>query len=46
MSLLSALGSERQEDLFEFKASLGYKVSSKTTKTVIQRNPILKKQKK
>ena len=40
--LILTLGRERQMDLCEFKASLVYRVSSRTAK-VTQRNPVLKK---
>ena len=39
--LIPALGRQRLADLCGFKASLVYRVSSRTTKT-IQRNPVLK----
>ena len=42
MPLIPALGRQRQMDLCEFKASLVYKVSSKTARTVSQRNPVSK----
>lgn len=32
-----------QADLSEFKASLGYKVSSRTARSIILKNPVLKK---
>jgi hypothetical protein len=35
----------RDRQISEFEASLGYRVSSRTDRT-IQRNPVLKKQKK
>ncbi|KAL6035957.1 hypothetical protein STEG23_027779 [Scotinomys teguina] len=38
------LGRPRQADLSEFEASLVYKESSRTTKTVTQRNLALKRQ--
>ena len=34
---------QRQADLSEFQASLVYKASSRTDRTVTQRNPVLKK---
>ena len=40
--LIPGLGKERQADLSEFKASLVYKVSSRTARTVTQRNPVSK----
>ena len=36
---------EGQVDLFEFKASLVYKASSRTVRAVTQRNPVSEKQK-
>jgi hypothetical protein len=33
-------------DLYEFEVILVYRVSSKTARTVIQRNPVSKKQRK
>ena len=42
MFLILALGSQRQVDLCEFEASLVYIESSRTARTIIQRNPILK----
>ena len=36
---------QRQVNLCELETSLVYRVSSRTTKTVTQRNPVLKKQK-
>ena len=44
-TLILALGRQRQVDLCEFKASLVYKASSRTVRTVTQRNPVLKNQK-
>jgi hypothetical protein len=41
MPLIPALGRQRQADFSEFKASLIYKVSSRTAKA-IQRNPVSK----
>ena len=41
MPLVSALGRQRQVDLCEFKASLVYRLSSRTTR-VTQKNPVLK----
>ena len=43
--LSPALGSQRQADLCEFKASLVYRMSSRTARAT-QRNPVLKNQKK
>ena len=40
--LIPALGRQRQADLHEFEASLVYK-SSRTARTVTQRNPVSKK---
>jgi hypothetical protein len=37
--LMPALRRQREEDLWEFKASLPHKASSRTTRVVIQRNP-------
>jgi hypothetical protein len=37
-----ALGRQRQVDLCKFKASLVYRMSSKTAEDVIQRKPVLK----
>ena len=44
--LILALGLQRQADLCEFKASLIYKVSFRTTRAIKQRNPVLKQQNK
>ena len=38
--LIPALGRQRQVDLCEFKASLVYRESSRTARTVTQRNPV------
>ena len=38
--LIPALGRQRQEDLCEFRVSLVYRVSSKTSRAT-QRNPVL-----
>ena len=48
MPLISVLWRQRQKNRFEFKASLVYKASSRTTRAVTQRNPVLEtnKQKK
>ena len=40
MPLIPALGRQRQVDFSEFKASLVYRVSSRTVRTVTQRNPV------
>jgi hypothetical protein len=40
---IPALWKQRQEDLCEFEASLVYKESSRTARTVTQRNPVLEK---
>ena len=40
--LIPALGRQRLADLCEFKASLIYKMNSRTARTVTQRNPVLK----
>ena len=42
LSLIPALGRQRQVDLCEFEASLVYRVSLKTTRAVTQKNPISK----
>ena len=42
---LPTLGRQRQEDICEFKASLGYRVSSRTARTK-QRSPVFEKQNK
>jgi len=44
MPLLSALGRQRQADLYEFEASLVYK--ARTARAITQRNPVSKKKKK
>ena len=44
MSLIPALGRQRQADLYKFKASPVYRVSSGTAKAT-QTNPDLKKKK-
>jgi hypothetical protein len=41
--LISALRRQRQADLYEFKVSLVYKVSSRTAKAT-QRNPVSNRQ--
>ena len=46
MSLIPALGRKRQVDLCKFKASLVYRVSSRTATTIPQRNPVSEKQRK
>jgi hypothetical protein len=43
--LISALSSHRQEDLCEFKASLVYRMSSKTARAA-QQNPVKTNKKK
>ena len=43
--VISALGRQRQGDLCEFKASLVYRVSSRTAKIVTQKNPVSKNKK-
>ena len=46
MPLIPALQRRRRQlDLCEFKASLVYLVSSRTARTVTQRNPVLKNKK-
>lgn len=40
MSLIPALKSQRQVDLFEFQASLVHRGSSRTARLVTQRNPV------
>ena len=40
--MIPALGRQRQADLSEFEASLVYRVSSRTTRTVTERNPVSK----
>ena len=42
MPLIPAFGRLRQVDLCEFKASLVYRVSSRTARTVTQRNTVSK----
>ena len=44
-TLIPALGRQRQADLCEFEASLVYRVSSRTARTVIQRNSVSKQTK-
>ena len=39
---MTAFGRQRQVDLSEFEGSLVYIVSSRTAKTVTQRNPVSK----
>ena len=46
MPLIPALGRQRQVDLNEFEASLVYKASSRTARTVTHRNPLSQKQNK
>ena len=43
--LILALGRQRQADLCEFEASLGYRVSFRTARAT-QRNPVLKNKSK
>ena len=45
MPLIPALGRQRQADLHEFKASLDYRVSSRTSRAT-QRNSVTNKQTK
>ena len=45
MPLIPASGKQKQVDLSEFKASLVYKASSRTARTVTQRNPVSEKTK-
>jgi hypothetical protein len=40
--LIPTLGRQRQVGLIEFKASLIYKVGSRTSRAVTQRNPVSK----
>jgi len=42
MPLISALGRQRRVDLYEFEASLDYRVSSRAPRAT-QRGPVLKK---
>ena len=42
MPLIPALGRQRQADLSELEANLVYIVSSRTAKTITQRNPVFK----
>jgi hypothetical protein len=44
MPLIPALIRQRQADLCEFEASLLYRLSSRMTRAVTQRNPVLKNQ--
>jgi hypothetical protein len=44
--LVPALERQRQGDLCEFKASLVYRLVSRTARAVIQRNPVSKNQNK
>ena len=46
MSLIPAPERQRQVDLCEFEASLVYKASSRTGRTVTQRSPITREKKK
>ena len=43
MPLIPPLGRQRQVDISEFEACLGYRVSSRTARAVIQRNPVSEK---
>ena len=45
MSLIPALGRQRQADIIEFEASLVYRMSSRTGSNATQRNPVSKKSK-
>ena len=45
LALIPALGRQRQVDLYEFEASLVYRVSSRTVRAT-QRNPVWKKKRK
>ena len=45
MPLIPALRRQIQADLYEFKASLLYKASSRTARAVTQRNPVSKQNK-
>ena len=40
--LIPALEKQRQVDLYNFEASLVYRVSSRTARMISQRNPVLK----
>ena len=44
--MIPALLRQRQADLCEFEANLVYRVSSRTARTLSQRNPVSKKQNK
>lgn len=46
MPLILALGKQREGDLYEFKASLVYRASSKRARAVIQRTPVSQNQKR
>jgi hypothetical protein len=46
MPSIPALGRQRQEDRCKFEASLVYKVSSRTARVTIQRNPVFERKKK
>ena len=46
MTLMSVLGKQRQADLCEFDHSLVYRVSSRTARATVQRNPVLISQNK
>ena len=42
MPLIPALERQKQVDIYEFKASLVYRASSRTARAVTQRNPVSK----
>ena len=44
--MIPTLGRQRQMDLCEFRASLVCKVSSRTSRSITQRKPLLKQRKK
>ena len=46
MPLIPEFARQSQADFCEFKASLVYKVSSRTARTVTQRNPVSKNKRK
>jgi hypothetical protein len=46
MLLIPALRRQRQEELCEFKTSLVYNTSFRTTRTITQRDPVSKQQQK
>ena len=43
MLLIPALGKQKQVDLSEFEASMVYRASSRTARTVTQRNHVLER---